>query len=102
MDPKTSNMSSICGRTSGRHHHTHDQYNEGKDFASEGTKKLGRVNLFFKLTSLWLKFEKHKKETLALNARSGRTSAVEKNNERITLGIADLVGVIHLYICMKD
>lgn len=63
MESKTSNMSDICGGTSGRLRLTHDQCNDGKDNAylrDKGKKKkLGRVNLFFKLTSLWFKIKKN-------------------------------------------
>lgn len=67
------------------------------------------MNLFLKLMRLWSKFKKQKcqettslRQILVLSVRSQRTSAVEKNNERITWGIADFVAVIHLYICIKD
>lgn len=76
VEPKTSNMSGICGGTSGSHRLTHDQYNDGKGAAylrdkKQVKKKKGRINLFVKLTRLWLKFEKqHITETLALNVRN--------------------------------
>lgn len=39
VEPKTSNMSGICGGTSGSHRLTHDQYNDGKGAAYLRDKK---------------------------------------------------------------